>query len=80
MFIVSERKTGERVRPDIILVLTMNNADSKLDVVIHTTPSAPYETSKSSGALGKYCRKADLGRGWRRLRSRLQVALKVRFR
>ena len=37
---------------DVVLVLTINHAHSSLEVVIYTTPSAPYEKSKSLGSGG----------------------------
>ena len=45
-------KVKNRSRSDTVLVLTINHADERLEVVIYETPAAPYEKSKSLGAGG----------------------------
>ena len=52
VFIDQERRFGDRRRPDAVLVFTRNHADSRLEVVIFTTPPAPYEMSESLGSGG----------------------------
>ena len=51
-FFDQERKLGDRRRSDTVLVLTINYANQRLEVVMCTTPSAPYEKSKSLGSGG----------------------------
>ena len=52
VFIDQERKLGDRRRSDTVLVLTINYANQRLEGVMCTTPSAPYEKSKSLGSGG----------------------------
>ena len=50
VFIDQERKLGDRRRSDTVVVLTINHADQRLEVVSFMTPSAPYEESKFLGS------------------------------
>ena len=43
---------GGRRRSDTVLVLTIEHADYRLEIVIYTSPSAGYEKSGSSGSGG----------------------------
>ena len=45
-----ERKLGDRRRSDTVVVLTINHADYRLEVVSFMTPSAPCEKSKFWGS------------------------------
>ena len=50
VFIDQERKIGDRRRLDTVVVLTINHADKRLEVVSFMTPSAPHEISKFLGS------------------------------
>ena len=52
VFIDQEWKLGDRRWSDTVLVLTINYANLRLEAVIATTSSAPYEKSKSLGSGG----------------------------
>ncbi|KAK1309889.1 hypothetical protein QJS10_CPA08g00766 [Acorus calamus] len=52
VFIIQERKLGDRRRSDTVLVSTINNADQGSLDVAYKTPPAPYEKSKFLGSGG----------------------------